>query len=110
METVCYTHPDADRHFPRRIVEEGFVQAVVLTDSGVRFDPSHDSPRPVPGEVPVRVVQAGICETDLQLMQGYMGFRGVLGARIRGHRRKRRLCRSPRRRRNQLLLSTMRGL
>jgi len=29
--------------------------------------------------VPVRVLQAGICETDLQLVQGYMGFEGVPG-------------------------------
>ena len=31
------------------------------------------------GEVTVRVLCAGICETDLQLMRGYAGFRGVLG-------------------------------
>jgi threonine dehydrogenase-like Zn-dependent dehydrogenase len=31
------------------------------------------------GEIAVRVTRAGICETDLQLCQGYMGFRGVLG-------------------------------
>jgi threonine dehydrogenase-like Zn-dependent dehydrogenase len=55
------------------------VHAVVLTDSGVRIDPAYDSPVPEEGEIPVRVVQAGICETDLQLMQGYMGFHGVLG-------------------------------
>jgi threonine dehydrogenase-like Zn-dependent dehydrogenase len=34
---------------------------------------------PKPGEVRVRVLCAGICETDLQLIRGYMGFRGVLG-------------------------------
>ncbi len=27
----------------------------------------------------VRVLRAGVCETDLQLIKGYMGFRGVLG-------------------------------
>lgn len=36
-------------------------------------------PQPLPGEVLVRVSCAGICETDLQLLQGYMGFRGTLG-------------------------------
>jgi threonine dehydrogenase-like Zn-dependent dehydrogenase len=25
------------------------------------------------------VIKAGVCETDLQLIKGYMGFRGVLG-------------------------------
>ena len=27
----------------------------------------------------MRVTKAGVCETDLQLIKGYMGFRGVLG-------------------------------
>jgi threonine dehydrogenase-like Zn-dependent dehydrogenase len=27
----------------------------------------------------VRVLTAGVCETDIQLIRGYMGFRGVLG-------------------------------
>lgn len=29
--------------------------------------------------IEVKVCKAGICETDLQLIQGYMGFNGVLG-------------------------------
>jgi threonine dehydrogenase-like Zn-dependent dehydrogenase len=37
------------------------------------------SPRPAGDEVLVRVLCAGICETDLQLIRGYMGFQGVLG-------------------------------
>jgi 2-desacetyl-2-hydroxyethyl bacteriochlorophyllide A dehydrogenase len=36
-------------------------------------------PEPGPGEVLLRVRLAGICDTDLQLAQGYMGFRGVVG-------------------------------
>lgn len=31
------------------------------------------------GEVRLRVRLAGICDTDIQLARGYMGFRGVLG-------------------------------
>ena len=31
------------------------------------------------GETLVRVLRAGVCETDLQLVRGYMGFRGILG-------------------------------
>lgn len=40
-----------------------------------------DLPEPVPseGEERLTVRLAGICETDLQLARGYMGFRGVLG-------------------------------
>lgn len=42
---------------------------------------SNDVPPPVPspGEVLVKVKQAGICETDLQLARGYMQFKGILG-------------------------------
>ena len=38
-------------------------------------------PQPVPGphEALVRVLLAGICNTDLEIIRGYMGFRGVLG-------------------------------
>ena len=54
------------------------MRAVVL-DDGVRFRTSQPAPAPAEGEVLVRVVCAGVCETDLQLIKGYMGFRGVLG-------------------------------
>jgi threonine dehydrogenase-like Zn-dependent dehydrogenase len=55
------------------------MQALRLSGGHVRYTDSHSDPRPAAGEVPVRVIQAGICETDLQLMRGYMGFEGVLG-------------------------------
>lgn len=32
-----------------------------------------------PGEALVRVTHAGICNTDLEIVKGYMGFSGVLG-------------------------------
>lgn len=40
-----------------------------------------DVPKPVPGagEALIRVSMAGICNTDLEIAKGYMGFRGVLG-------------------------------
>ena len=36
-------------------------------------------PVPGPGEVLIRVTLAGICGTDLQILQGYHDFQGVLG-------------------------------
>jgi threonine dehydrogenase-like Zn-dependent dehydrogenase len=55
------------------------MRAVVLDAD--RLSQRSDYPTPTPGddEVLVRVTRAGVCETDLQLIKGYMGFRGVLG-------------------------------
>ena len=36
-------------------------------------------PRATPGTAIVRVMLAGICNTDLELVKGYMGFTGTLG-------------------------------
>lgn len=38
-----------------------------------------DPPRPGPGEALVRVHLAGICRTDIEIVRGYLGFRGTLG-------------------------------
>jgi len=49
------------------------------------FDGTHaavrDVPRPAADEASalVRVSLAGVCNTDIELVKGYMGFRGVLG-------------------------------
>jgi len=57
------------------------MRAVTVADGKLAF--TRDHPRPSPeaslGEVLVRVERAGICDTDLQLIKGYMNFRGVLG-------------------------------
>lgn len=55
------------------------MRALELTSQGVRFREDYPEPAERPGEVRVRVTRAGICETDLQLIKGYMGFQGVLG-------------------------------
>ncbi|MBA2302289.1 MAG: alcohol dehydrogenase catalytic domain-containing protein [Acidobacteria bacterium] len=55
------------------------MRALVLTDDGVRLETDRANPVAAAGEVRVRVLRAGICETDLQLLRGYKGFRGVLG-------------------------------
>lgn len=47
--------------------------------SGLRFEARYPDPVPEPGEALVQVRLAGICATDLELVKGYMGFRGVLG-------------------------------
>jgi len=40
---------------------------------------SKPRPKPPPGEALIRVSLAGICNTDLEIAKGYMGFQGVLG-------------------------------
>ena len=54
------------------------MRAIVLDDH-VDVVSVRPAPTPAAGEVLIRVTRAGVCETDLQLIKGYMGFRGVLG-------------------------------
>lgn len=54
------------------------MRALVLNDQ-VEVRTDHPTPTPREDEVLVRVIRAGVCETDLQLIKGYMGFHGVLG-------------------------------
>jgi threonine dehydrogenase-like Zn-dependent dehydrogenase len=51
----------------------------LVADDGVRYRTDLPAPAAGAGEVLVRIACAGICETDLQLIKGYMGFRGTLG-------------------------------
>lgn len=52
---------------------------VVLFDGQLHVVDDYPEPVLVPGEAVVRVSLAGICNTDLEIIRGYMGFRGVLG-------------------------------
>ncbi|HIJ73876.1 MAG TPA: alcohol dehydrogenase catalytic domain-containing protein [Candidatus Hydrogenedentes bacterium] len=36
-------------------------------------------PRPARGEALIRVLTAGICATDLEILKGYMAFQGIIG-------------------------------
>lgn len=48
-------------------------------DPAPRLDPDTPEPTPGPGEALISLRLAGMCDTDLQLARGYMGFRGVPG-------------------------------
>ena len=54
------------------------MRALIFENGSSRLE---ERPRPVPapGEALVRVLLAGICNTDLELLQGYYGFSGVPG-------------------------------
>jgi threonine dehydrogenase-like Zn-dependent dehydrogenase len=50
----------------------------LVFDSSLSYQPRHPDPRG-DGECMIKVRQAGICATDLEITRGYMGYRGVLG-------------------------------
>ena len=55
------------------------MRAVYLSNGLIEFKADY-VPASIPAQmIAVDVLKAGICETDLQLKQGYMGFAGVLG-------------------------------
>lgn len=51
----------------------------LVFDGQLKLDSSHPMPRVPSGESLVRVRRAGICDTDLEIIKGYMGYQGVLG-------------------------------
>ena len=54
------------------------MRALVL-DEELQFVEDYPTPTPPPGEALIRVRMAGICNTDMELVRGYMRFRGVPG-------------------------------
>lgn len=56
----------------------GMMRAVVW-DGELRFRPEYPIPQIQPGWARIRVRTAGICRTDLELINGYLGFSGILG-------------------------------
>jgi alcohol dehydrogenase len=55
------------------------MRALVSDRRSVRLIEDYPDPQPAPGEVRVRTILAGICNTDLEVTRGYAGFEGVLG-------------------------------
>src|SRR2546422_10354114 len=55
------------------------MRALVWDGARLRLDRACPEPRPDPGMALVRVRLAGVCSTDLQILRGYLGFKGVLG-------------------------------
>jgi threonine dehydrogenase-like Zn-dependent dehydrogenase len=51
----------------------------LLLDKKLQLIEDYPAPEPPPGEALIRVRLTGICNTDLELAQGYMQFRGIPG-------------------------------
>ncbi len=54
------------------------MRALVVSDS-LTFTSDYPTPQTPAGEALIRVTRAGICNTDIEILKGYFGFRGVLG-------------------------------
>lgn len=48
-------------------------------DNELRFVDDCPIPEPKQGESLIKVTMAGICNTDIEITRGYMGFKGILG-------------------------------
>lgn len=51
----------------------------LVFDGSVSFHARHPEPAAAAGDTLIRVRQAGICATDIEITNGYMGFKGILG-------------------------------
>src|ERR1044071_9568024 len=51
----------------------------LIFDKSLTYDIRRAEPAPADGDTLLRVRQAGICSTDLEITRGYMGFSGILG-------------------------------
>ena len=56
------------------------MKAVVFNDKeGLVLKTDYTKPVPQKGEALIKVSMAGICNTDAEIIKGYMGYSGVLG-------------------------------
>jgi threonine dehydrogenase-like Zn-dependent dehydrogenase len=51
----------------------------LIFDKTLSFDPRRPDPATSDGDTLLRIRQAGICATDLEIIKGYMSFHGILG-------------------------------
>ena len=51
----------------------------VVFDETLQYREDYQKPVPQKGEALVKVVLAGICNTDYEITKGYMGYKGILG-------------------------------
>jgi threonine dehydrogenase-like Zn-dependent dehydrogenase len=55
------------------------MRALVYREKGLVLERNYPMPTLADGEALIRVLQAGICNTDLEITLGYLDFQGVLG-------------------------------
>ncbi|MFQ5586381.1 MAG: alcohol dehydrogenase catalytic domain-containing protein [Thermodesulfobacteriota bacterium] len=55
------------------------MRALHIEKGAVHYSEEYPAPRPKDDEALIRVLVAGICNTDLEIIKGYMGFHGIPG-------------------------------
>src|ERR1039457_314823 len=55
------------------------MRALVYHNHTLTLEKDYHKPVPRPGEALIRVLLAGICNTDLEITRGYMDFQGIPG-------------------------------
>lgn len=55
------------------------MRALALTDEGLCYTENWPKPTPTSQQALLKIRQAGICNTDLEIVKGYLDFQGVLG-------------------------------
>lgn len=56
----------------------------IVFDGGLSFRADYPRPAPGPATALIRVNYAGICSTDIEILKGYMGFKGIPGHEFSG--------------------------
>jgi threonine dehydrogenase-like Zn-dependent dehydrogenase len=51
----------------------------LVFDTELKYAEDYSTPEPALNEALIKVRMAGICNTDLEIIRGYMGFKGILG-------------------------------
>jgi len=51
----------------------------LVFNKNLKYVDDYQDPVPVKGEALIRITHAGICNTDLEITKGYMGFQGIPG-------------------------------
>lgn len=60
------------------------MQAIWLENQNLEVRSGHPVPEPRTGEALIRLLLAGICSTDLEMVNGYYPFQGILGHEFAG--------------------------
>src|SRR5574344_1572769 len=51
----------------------------VVFDKELKLDTNYAKPTPQKGEALIKIILGGVCNTDAEIIKGYMGYKGVLG-------------------------------